>query len=238
MTKRIIVSGYYGFGNTGDEAVLDGMLASLRLAGVDARVTVLSADPARTIAAHPGVMSIHRYKPAQVLRGLAASDLVISGGGSLMQDVSSAKSVYYYLAVIRLAQMLGRRTMVFAQGIGPLTRSSARTWVARVLNKTSAITVRDLDSAQLLESIGVKRPVDLVADPAFLVEPDLEAADRILASNGLAGKELIGVALRPWAGSEDWLQEAARTIGRVCDELGARAVVIPMQPDQDAGNLP
>ena len=91
-------------------------------------------------------------------------------------------SVRYYLFVIRLARFFGRKTMIYAQGVGPLIRKSTRRAVARTLNAVNLITVRDPDSKALLESIGVNRvPIHLSADPSFWVEPDLDAADRLLA---------------------------------------------------------
>lgn len=233
MSKRIVISGYYGFGNTGDEAVLEGILATLREI-VDARITVFSADPERTMSEHPDVRSVHRYRITQVLREMRKADLVISGGGSLLQDVTSARSSYYYLGILRLAQILKRKTTVYAQGIGPLNSERIRSAVARTLNKVDAISVRDEDSKTLLESIGVNRiPVHLSADPAFLVSPDYEAADRVLAANGLSGRKFIGLSLRPWPRAESWLDEIAEGSRIIADELGMEVALIPMQEPRD-----
>ena len=124
MKKRIVISGYYGCGNIGDEAVLRGILAGLDELGVEAEITVLSSDPVRTESEHPGTRSIHRFNPLAVVRSIRSADLVVSGGGSLLQDITSARSARYYLGILRLAQILGRRTMLCAQGIGPLVRLS------------------------------------------------------------------------------------------------------------------
>ena len=230
---RIVISGYYGFGNTGDEAVLAGILATFRKLGAEVEVTVLSADPERTKREHPGADAIHRMKPAQVIRAIWRADLVISGGGSLFQDVTSVASVQYYLTVLRLARVLRRKTMIYAQGVGPLTREGTRRAVARTMNRTDLITVRDADSKALLESIGVTKPVHLSADPSFLVEPDLEAADRIIAENGLAGRELLGVSLRPWPKPAGWVEKAAEGIRLASDALGTAVALIPMQEPED-----
>ncbi|MCE5323670.1 polysaccharide pyruvyl transferase CsaB [bacterium] len=233
MSKRIVISGYYGFGNTGDEAVLDGMLAAFRNLGLDVEITVLSADPTRTIAEHPGVISMHRYSPGAVINAIRRADLVISGGGSLIQDVTSARSAQYYLYVLRLAQFLRRPTMVYAQGIGPLDRPNIRRYAARILNKTKLITVRDSDSRTLLESMGVSiPPVHVTSDPSFLVEPDLEAANDLLDKHGLQSRALMGVSLRPWI-TNDWLHAAIDGISSACEELDVTAVVIPMQESED-----
>jgi polysaccharide pyruvyl transferase CsaB len=231
---NITISGYYGFGNIGDEAVLAGILAGLREAGVDAQVTVVSGDPARTASEHPGVKAVGRTAFCGITRAILRADLFISGGGSLFQDVTSARSAYYYLSILRLAQILRRKTMIYAQGVGPLHRPRIRAAVAKAFNRADAVTVRDQDSRALLHEIGVTREVQVCADPSFLVEPDLDAADRIIREVGLVGRELVGVSLRPWPGHDDWLTNAARTISGVCLELGAQAAFIPMQEPEDA----
>lgn len=234
MPASIVISGYYGFGNTGDEAVLAGILATLKHLNIDARVTVLSADPERTMAEHSGVHSVHRYKPAQLLSAIRTADLVISGGGSLLQDVTSARSIHYYLFILQLARFFRRRTMIYAQGIGPLNRPGTRNKVASILNKTGAITVRDTDSQALLHSIGVKQDlVHLTADPSFMVEPDYASADAILAEHGLQEEDFIGVALRPWWKSGDWLPDIARGLTAASKKLGVKLVHIPMQQGED-----
>lgn len=232
--KRIVISGYYGFGNIGDEAVLDGICAGLRGVGIDADITAISVDPARTVREHPGLKAVGRMSLCGISQAIMKSDLFISGGGSLFQDVTSARSPYYYLSLIRLAQMLRRKTMIYAQGVGPLQRPAICAAVAKAFNGANAITVRDLDSKALCEHIGVTREVQVCTDPSFLVEPNFDAADRIIEQANLSGRELVGVALRPWPGYENWLADAARTIVNACSKIGAQAVFIPMMEPEDA----
>lgn len=234
MSKRIVISGYYGFGNTGDEAVLAGMLAGFRESGLDVQATVLSADPARTARDHQGVRAVHRWRPWSIIRAILSADVFISGGGSLIQDVTSAMSPRYYLVLLRLAQILRRKTMVYAQGVGPLERESTRRAVRKAFSLAGAVSVRDPDSKSLLESLGIAVPaVQLVADPAFLVEPDTRAADAVLAENGLSGHEFIGVCLRPWPGHLGWQQAVCRGISDAAAEIGVRTAIIPMQEPDD-----
>ena len=233
MKKRIVISGYYGFGNTGDEAVLAGILATFKQVGLDVQVTVLSSDPAHTMAEHPGVESVHRYHIGKLISVIRKADLLISGGGSLLQDVTSTRSARYYLGVLQLAQFLKRKTAIYAQGIGPLNNPSIRTAVARTLNETDLISVRDENSKTLLESVGVKRPIHVTSDPSFVVEADTEAADSILAQAGLNGRELVGVSLRPWPNEGVWLEEVAEGIRQASKELNVDFIFIPMQESED-----
>lgn len=231
---RIVISGYYGFGNVGDESVLAGIIATFRRLNIDAHLTVLSANPSLTVIEHPGVEAANRHSLFEVFRVIRRSDLVISGGGSLLQDVTSMLSLHYYLGILRLARLLRRKTMVYAQGVGPLIRQSSRKAVARALNRTDVISVRDPDSKTLLEEIGVTRPVHLSADPSFLVGLDAVGADRLIAERGLLNKQLLGVSLRKWPGYKGWLPKVVEGIKHASQELGATCVYISMQPSEDA----
>jgi polysaccharide pyruvyl transferase CsaB len=221
--KRLTLSGYYGYGNAGDEAVLAGLVAGFQAApGAEERELVaLSGHPAETRAAH-GIGAVDRYKPSALLREIGRTDLFLSGGGSLLQDVTSAHGIFYYLGVVRMAQVLGKKTMFIAQGIGPLRSGRSRRLVKSVANRLNAITVRDEASAQLLRQIGVAKPfLEVTADPALLLNPHEAAAT--------AGT--FGVALRPWHGQEGVAAHVADACAAVL--AGRRALLIPMQPATD-----
>lgn len=221
--RRVLLSGYYGFANAGDEAVLAGLILSLRAADPSIEVTALSINPAETERTH-GVRAVHRYRPNALLPALARTDLLLSGGGSLLQDVTSAHGILYYLGVVRVAQRLGKRTMFGAQGLGPLERVRSRRLVASVANRLDAITVRDPQSAALLREIGVTHPpIQVAADPALLLGPDTSTPQ----------PGTYGVALRPWRGQES----LAARLADACREAlpQAHPVLFPMQPQTDTG---
>lgn len=231
--KRIVISGYYGFGNIGDEAVLAGIFETFRHIGLDSHITVISNDPARTTAQHPGVSAIARNNIAAQLKTLIRADMFISGGGSLFQDATSARSPYYYLFGLHLARLARCRTMVYAQGIGPLIRPGIRQAMRKAFGRVDVVSVRDECSAELLRRIGFTGMIHACADPSFMIEPDLEAAGRIIEDAGLGGKRLVGISLRPWSAFSDWIAQAADLIPHICEEVGAQAVFIPMQESQD-----
>src|SRR3972149_10613964 len=137
---RIVISGYYGFGDAGDEAVLSAILGALRQRLPAARITVLSANPIATRRTH-NVHAVPRTG-LRLLGTLAGADLFISGGGSLIQDATSARSAVYYLGLLALAAVLSRRTMVYAQGIGPLRRGWGRGVGRGGPGRTALVTAR------------------------------------------------------------------------------------------------
>jgi len=164
---RLVISGYYGYGNAGDEAVLAGMLELLAAAGVDrSDVTVLSGDPAQTVAAHD-VAAVSRWNPVRVAVALRRADGLISGGGGLLQDVTSARPVAYYASVMQLARMLRRPYAIVAQGLGPLRRSPNRRIARYVLEHAAYVSFRDDRSIALARRIGVRRSIDRAADTAL-----------------------------------------------------------------------
>ena len=184
---KVVVSGYYGYDNCGDEAVLLAMIICLRRVIPDIRITVLSGNPAMTRALY-GVGAARRWNPFAVALRILTCGLFISGGGSLLQDVSSSRSLRYYLAVIRLAEILGKRVMIYSQGIGPLKSEKNRARVAKAMNRCHEITVRDERSAQLLREIGVTREVKVFCDPVMaLTSSDVDGFDDD-ESNGDVGK--------------------------------------------------
>ena len=154
---KVLISGYYGFGNLGDEALLAGMLGGLAAQ----QVTVLSQNPRETRALH-NVAATHRLTG---LYELLRHDALISGGGGLLQDKTSTRSLQYYLGVITLAQRLGKRVVVYGQSVGPLSAAGERT-VAKTL-RGLPVAVRDEPSQVLLDQLGV--PAALVADAALLL---------------------------------------------------------------------
>jgi polysaccharide pyruvyl transferase CsaB len=225
---RVVISGYYGFGNAGDEAVLSAILTALRERLPGARITVLSADPAATRRTH-NVNAVPRAG-GRLFGTIAGADLFISGGGSLIQDVTSARSALYYLGVLALAGFLARRTMVYAQGIGPLRRGWIKRLARAVLDRTDVLTVRDDDSLRLLREMGVRRPIHVVADPAFALDPAPDVHVRELL--GPRGTPRIGVAMRPW-GDNAYVEILIDALREARDRTGAQIVVFAFHPSRD-----
>ncbi|MFC3799795.1 polysaccharide pyruvyl transferase family protein [Cohnella sp. GCM10012308] len=168
---RLVLSGYYGFRNSGDEAVLLSILNALEQAGEEQGVfvepIVLSGDPTWT-ARQYGVWSVPRMKLREVREAIAASDGVISGGGSLLQDATGLGSIPYYLGILEMARWARKPSFIYAQGIGPVKRRMFGPFIARAMRKASYVSVRDAESAGLLAGFGVPEDrVAVVPDPVM-----------------------------------------------------------------------
>jgi polysaccharide pyruvyl transferase CsaB len=168
---RIAVSGYYGFKNAGDDAILMALVNTIRALAPGAEITVLSNSPAETRQLY-GVRAVNRWNPFGVIWALLRSDLLLSGGGGLLQDVTGVLSICYYLVVVALALAVGKPVVYYAQGVGPVRTRFGR-WLARIVsNRVDLITVRDQASRDDLLAMGICRPPLVVtADPVLALNP-------------------------------------------------------------------
>jgi len=232
--QGILACGYYGFANLGDEAVLAGLLHGLRQAGYADTVTVMSADPAYTQSEH-GTPAIPRTDLRAVWRTMCRSRVFVLGGGSLIQDVTSARSVVYYLGMHTLARRAGCRIAWIGQGIGPLRRGWARRWTARAARQTDVVVVRDPASAELLQAMGLSQ-VQVGADLSFLLpDADTENGWKVLQRFGVEQKDaLIAMAPRQWTGGQVAVASLFQSLARFAvEQWGARVVLLPMHASRD-----
>jgi polysaccharide pyruvyl transferase CsaB len=221
-----VVSGYYGFGNAGDDALLTAIAEGLRARGIY-RISALSKNgkpPA------PGVRAVRRFRFFAVRREIRRAKLLISGGGSLLQDATSTQSLVYYTAVMRCAERAGVPVMVLANGVGPISREKNRRRAARAVAAADAVSVREEQSREELVSMGIDAArIRVSADPVFRLGTPRPAQTE---------RPYLLLSLRETADGrrtralEDALFAAARDL---CREADLDAVVLPMQPAYDDG---
>ncbi len=228
----IVLLGYYGYKNSGDEAILKALTDRLRAVRPNVRIVVLSRNPSETRKGMK-VAAIHRFNVLKAYRVLKKARLFIAGGGSLIQDNTSTRSIFYYLAMLSMAMKCGSRTMLLANGIGPITKPANRTWAGRVLNKLDAITLRDPDSLIELHALGVHiKNIEVTADPAVLLHTvDNEPAlSRGLCDNG---QDLIGFSIRKWSNTDATVRIVAEMADYCAVSYGVCPVFLPMQHPDD-----
>ncbi len=224
---KFLLNGYFGFDNAGDEAVLSAMLADLRALAPNSTFVATSGNAAQTRESH-GCEAIGRQSPRELLGAMQSCDVFISGGGSLVQDVTSFRNVVYYTTLLRLAKMMGRKTMVYAQGVGPLHTAKSRKIARKAFQSADILTVRDPESAALLKEIGVLKPVEITADPVWNL-PFSPQPKRL---------KTWGVALRTWPNQDEGA--IARLVGAlraIANSQGATLQFLAMQPIPDSAIL-
>jgi polysaccharide pyruvyl transferase CsaB len=163
---RAVLCGYYGMGNGGDEALLASLLQMLPS---NVQPLVLSANPKATEKLHQ-VESSDRYQVWSLLKALKGADIFIWGGGSLMQDATSARNPIYYGGLMGLASGMGLKTIAWAQGIGPLDRRLSRWVTKRAFRTCDRISVRDNGSAKLLADWQI--PCIVAPDPVWALKSE------------------------------------------------------------------
>ena len=232
---NVVMSGYYGFSNAGDDAILQSIHEGIVAASDDISITVLSNDPELTWNLC-GLKAVPRFRVWKVLRALKNCDALLSGGGSLLQDRTSTRSLMYYLSIIRAAELFHKPVMLYANGIGPVRKSANRRRVKKAVERAALVTLRDRSSAKELQEMGVQRTdLYVTADPVFNLPPAPEER----------GRELLGMAqLRPdapfavvsvrgWPGTGGFPNKLAL----VCDYLRRtyrlEILFLMMQPDHD-----
>ncbi len=237
MVKKkwdVVISGYYGYGNSGDEALLSAMIAHLKEKNPRLNICVLSKDPKKTEKEH-GVEAINRYQIFKILKALKSTRLFISGGGSLLQDVTSSRSLKYYLSLIHAAKKRQTPVMLYANGIGPIRKEKNRTFCGKVLDGMSAITLREPASLEELKSLGIDITNAMVtADPALTMNATGKGATELLSKMGVSdGEKLFAVSIRPWNYDSDFCKALADVIDDASKRYGVFPVFVPMQYPED-----
>lgn len=228
--KRVLISGYYGFDNSGDDAILKAIIQDIKEQDENVEIRVLSKSPSQTEEIY-GVSAVDRFNPSEVIREMKNTDLLISGGGSLLQDVTSTRSLLYYLAIMKLAQICNKPFMIYANGIGPIDGKLNRTLTKRILNKAELITLRDEESKEYVLNMGVKNEnIHVTADPVFTLEAvSKEEVSEIFEREGIEkDKKMIGISVRLWKNSEELIDVLAKSIDVMAEKYDADVLLVPM----------
>ena len=215
---KILLAGYFGSGNIGDEAILQVLATQLKKQFPFGEITALSGNPDETSRLYD-IGSAHKYSIVNILKGMLSCDAFILGGGGLLQDSTSARSLLYYSSLIILAKLFRKRTILLGQGIGPVHNTAL---LKKALKKVDLVTVRDERSYKELMSIGAKpKKLSLTADLSFLLgSPDKENGKKILDIDGVkkCRSRSIGISLRPPIKGKD-AEENYSAIAVLCDHL-------------------
>lgn len=235
--KGVLISGYYGFNNTGDEAMIETL--SRELAKKNYRLVVLSSNPDKTKELY-NVEAYDRYKFFEIVKAIKNTDILVSGGGTLFQDITSKKSIWYYLGIVKLAQLMGKKICIAYQGMGPINTKFYRWITKRTLNKKSVklIALRDKAAYEYAKEMGIKEDkMVLSSDMIFMMKPPAkERSIKILNDNVHNKKEdekLIGFSVREWK-DKDRTDLFAEVADKLVEKYNARIVFFPFHKPKDA----
>ena len=235
--KNVLISGYYGFNNTGDEAMIETM--SILLAKRNYGLIVLSSNPEKTKELY-NVQAYDRSKLSQVIKAIKKADIVVSGGGTLFQDITSKKSIWYYLAIVKIAQLMRKKVCVAYQGMGPIDTKLYRKMTRKLLNKKSVklVALRDNQAIEYAKEMGIKEDkMTFSSDMVFMMQPPAkERCLKILKDNVHnyeEGQKLIGFSVREWK-DKDRTDLFAELADKLVEKYNARIVFFPFHKPKDA----
>ena len=232
----VVICGAYGRDNAGDDAILEAIITEIRSIDRDMPITVLSRHPERTRLTYR-IPSLHTFHYLAWFRAMGRSRLYINGGGSLIQDVTSTRSLIYYLHSIRTAARRGNKVLMYGCGIGPVNRRANRRQAAKILNRyVDAITLREPNSLEELKAMGVDKPViRLSADPALILSPASDTVvDSVMATAGvpLEGR-YICFAVRQWPGVEEKLPAIRAAAAYAYEKHGLTPLFLAVEKVKD-----
>ncbi len=196
-----VICGAYGRGNAGDEAILKAILSQFREINPDMPFWVMSRNKKETRSVNK-TRAMYIFDLFAFISSLRKAEIFVNGGGSLIQDVTSSRSLYFYLFTLKAARWCGCKIIMYGCGIGPINSPKNRRIAARVLNSTAdIITLRDSVSLELLKEMKVERPeIILAADPTVNIQKAGPiAVEAAFTEEGIPeGIRKIGFCLRNW----------------------------------------
>lgn len=228
----VLICGAYGRHNSGDNAILSAIVSQLRTLDPDLPICALSRRPKET-ARSSGVRSIFLFNIFKSGRYLKKTKLYLSGGGTLLQDATSTRSLLFYLFSLCQAKRAGCRVMLYGCGAGPISHKTNRTLTAKALTRCAdRIAVRDSYSLEFLRALGIDK-AHLTADPALNISAP-PAEEAWLRRCGIEPqKNYAMLALRPWKGFDAHISVLAAAADRMYDAHGCTVVLYALEPEQD-----
>lgn len=232
--KKVVVSGYYGFNNIGDDAMIETFSKYFLENDVDA--TFLSKNPEQTNKKY-NVKSVNRDKLGQIIKTIKNSDILISGGGTLLQDITKVISIWYYLIIILIGLIYKKQVYILFQGIGPINNKFNIWLTKKILKKVNYIILRDQKAFDEMKRLGFDTTKTIVAtDVVFAmqmptVENNIKLIQKYIQDYNQEYK-YIGVSLRPWKEYSD-IEKFAKLLDEVSKKYNAKIVFFPFHKSQD-----
>lgn len=251
---NLVLSNTYGHPNVGDEAILTAMISDIQTRLSPVEITILSLRSELTEKKHPGCRALRSGLLRgwfSTLRAIKNADVLIVGGGGIIQDSTSVGNLLFHLSRPLMAGLMGVPVYYFALGVGPLNRLLSRKLTSWILKKGEYLTVRDEMSSDLLISLGINPSlIEVTADPAVTLEFAQfieETAEFQKIKHHRKQKLLIGLSLRPIPDQSSWValqpgkgkkttwfqEEMVQAAERLLEHFDGQIVFFSMHPEQD-----
>lgn len=233
---QVTICGSYGRGNAGDDAILKAVAGEIHGIDPDARICVMSRNPKQTKLDYR-VRSIYTFNIFKMIYAMRQSHLYVNGGGSLIQDSTSSRSLYFYLFTLRMAHLLHCKVMMYGCGIGPVRKHFNRKLAAYIIDHSvDTITLRDPNSKEELEDMKVKGPdMILAADPTLNLIPanDTLVQSAFFREGLVADGKYICFAMRKWKNINKKIPQIAKAADYAAKHHKLTPVFISMEHERD-----
>ena len=231
---KFLITGYYGFLNSGDDAILTSMCEDIKSLEVDSKITILSKKPSITEEEYK-THSAYRFSFFSVVNEIRRTDVLLMGGGSLLQDATSTRSLIYYLSILGISKLFGKKCMIYANGIGPIKKPFNRLITKLMVNKVDIITLRESLSLSELNKMGITKPkIRITADPVFSLPVHEIDTNEILITEGIdTSKPYVAVLFRSWKDIDDYIGKTANICDYIVKDLDMNIIFIPMKYPTD-----
>lgn len=222
--NAVVIAGYYGFGNAGDELILRSLVDQFRHEDPARQVIVLSREPEHT-SRQFNVQAVNRWNPLSWVPPLVRADRFILGGGGLLQESTGPWNYLYYLSLVVLAKVFGCRTEARAIGVDAVYSGLNRWFTRFTFNHfVDIISVRDTDSQRALESVGVYHPIFQTPDLVFQF---------VIPAPAPASSGKMAWAIAPWEQRLGWDHDLALLADSAKQELNVQTELLVFFPAQD-----
>jgi polysaccharide pyruvyl transferase CsaB len=229
MGKRLLLAGYFGHGNLGDDAILMGFHKLIEGSGHETRT--LAGSPERLMRNY-GLVGVPKMDMTAVKQAISQCDALVFPGGSVFQDVTSVRSVLYYSNLVKMAKKEGKKVVLLGQGVGPLNRWLGKKFAVQAFNMADAIAVRDPESVSALRALGVRHNPRVTADMAFLLPKPAMAEES--QSFNVGGMKTVGVSARPWGKDKNkTVVEVFGGVMRKLTEMGYAPFMLCLDEEED-----
>lgn len=221
-----MISGYYGRNNFGDNLTLNRLMEHLK----DYHGTVLTCDKGYTDVP-PRVKLVHRFDLLTIRRLMKKTKVFLFGSGSILQDATSNRSIFYYYFIMKMALRYHCKTMLYANGIGPINNPKNRKSIARILDKIDMVTIRDRDSIELMQQLKPGRTAHLTQDDAFSY--NIRSIEPLPLEKDTTNKTVVGVNFKLGAQDEGRINEISEALRILADKHHLYYLLIPYHLSQD-----
>lgn len=225
--KKILIFGYFGYNNFGDELLLKAILKMINKFS-DSSVYVLynPKNIYKFVDRYVKNLSINvtlisRWNFLKIIRIILNVDTVICSGG-LFQDKTSDFSLFYYLTIIKISKLFNKKVLILGTEFD--VKKCNKKFLTSILEKVDYIGVRNKVDVNNMKLLSKKIIVNFFPDLSFVLY------EKKISNNK---KNVLGLILKS-PDKKSYNEEVNKTID-FCKKISAKHMIylIPLHLGTD-----